>query len=57
MLAVFNPFVDLAYHLVSVLAAGLAAAPAGLAAAAAIVAFTMAVRLAVLPLSYYAMRG
>lgn len=57
MLAVFNPFVDLAYHLVSVLAAGLAAAPAGLAAATAIVAFTMAVRLAVLPLSYYAMRG
>jgi YidC/Oxa1 family membrane protein insertase len=57
MLAVFNPFVDLAYHLVSVLATGLAALPAGPAAAAAIVAFTMAVRLAVLPLSYYAMRG
>lgn len=57
MLAVFNPFVDLAYHLVSVLAAGLAALPAGLATAAAIVAFTMAVRLAVLPLSYFAMRG
>src|SRR5262245_52330065 len=57
MLSVFNPFVDLAYHLVSVLAAGLAALPAGLATAAAIVAFTMAVRLAVLPLSYFAMRG
>jgi YidC/Oxa1 family membrane protein insertase len=57
MLAVFNPFVDLAYHVVSVLAAGLAPLPAGLAAAAAIVVFTMAVRLAVLPLSYYAMRG
>jgi len=57
MLAVFNPFVDLAYHLVSMLAAGLAPLPAGLAAAAAIVAVTMAVRLALLPLSYYAMRG
>src|SRR5262249_16541733 len=57
MLSVFNPFVDLAYHLVSVLAAGLAALPAGLATAAVIVAFPMAVRLAVLPLSYFAMRG
>lgn len=57
MLAVLSPLVVLAYHLVSVLAAALAPLPAGLAAAAAIVVFTMAVRLAVLPLSYYAMRG
>ena len=57
MFAIFNPFVDLAYHVVSALAASLAALPAGLAAAAAIIVFTLAVRLAVLPLSYYAMRG
>jgi YidC/Oxa1 family membrane protein insertase len=57
MLALFNPVVDLAYHLVSWLAAGLTVLPWGLATAAAIVAFTMAMRLAVLPLSYYAMRG
>jgi len=57
MLTPFNPVVDLAYHLVSGLAVALTALPGGLAAAAAIVAFTMTVRLAVLPLSYYAMRG
>jgi YidC/Oxa1 family membrane protein insertase len=57
MLAVFNPLIDLAYHLVSALAAVLAGLPWGLAAAVAIVAFTVAVRLAVLPLSCYAMRG
>ena len=57
MLALFNPFVGLAYHLVSGLATALMVLPGGLAPAAAIVAFTMTVRLAVLPLSYYAMRG
>jgi YidC/Oxa1 family membrane protein insertase len=49
--------VDLAYHLVCWLAAILAPLPGGLAAAAAIVAFTVAVRLVLLPLSYYALRG
>jgi YidC/Oxa1 family membrane protein insertase len=57
MFAFFSPFVDLAYHLVCALAAGLAALPPGLAAGVAIIVFTVAVRLAVLPLSYYAMRG
>jgi YidC/Oxa1 family membrane protein insertase len=49
--------IDAAYHLVSALAGVLAPLPGGLAAAAAIVVFTMAVRLLVLPLSYYAVRG
>lgn len=57
MFAIFNPFIDFSYHLVSALATGLAVLPAGPAAAAAIIAFTMAVRLALLPLSYYAIRG
>src|SRR5215472_8471256 len=45
-----------AYHVVSVLA-GILAPLSGLAAAAAIVLFTMGVRLLLLPLSYRAMRG
>ena len=49
--------VDAAYHLVSLFAGFLAPLPGGLAAAAAIVGFTLAVRLALLPLSYRAMRG
>jgi YidC/Oxa1 family membrane protein insertase len=49
--------VDAACHLVSALAGVLAPLPGGLAAAAAIIVFTMAVRLLVLPLSYYALRG
>ena len=49
--------VAVAYHLVSALAAAFAPLPGGLAAAAAIVAFTMAVRLLLLPLSYRAFRG
>jgi len=49
--------VDAAYHLASALAGVLAPLPGGLAAAAAIIVFTMAVRLLVLPLSYYALRG
>jgi YidC/Oxa1 family membrane protein insertase len=49
--------VDAAYHAVSVLAGLLAALPAGLATAAAIIAFTVAIRLLLLPLSYRATRG
>ncbi len=49
--------VSVAYHLVSALASLFAPLPGGLAAAAAIVAFTMAVRLLLLPLSYRAFRG
>lgn len=57
MSALFAIPVTAAYHLVSALAGLLAPLPAGLAAAAAIVAFTIAVRLLLLPLSYYAFRG
>ena len=46
-----------AYHLVCLFASFLTPLPGGLAAAAAIVGFTMAVRLLLLPLSYRAMRG
>lgn len=53
----FGVPVDAAYHVVSLFAHVLAPALGGLAAAAAIVAFTMAVRLLLLPLSYRAMRG
>jgi YidC/Oxa1 family membrane protein insertase len=49
--------VDAAYHVVSLFVRILAPVLGGLAAAAAIVAFTMAVRLLLLPLSYRAMRG
>src|SRR5215472_16122028 len=49
--------VDAAYHLVSLFAGLLTPLLGGLAAAAAIVGFTMAVRLLLLPLSYRAMRG
>jgi YidC/Oxa1 family membrane protein insertase len=49
--------VDVAYHLVSVLASLLAPLVGGLAAAGAIVVFTAAVRLVLLPLSYRAQRG
>jgi YidC/Oxa1 family membrane protein insertase len=57
MSAFFGVPVDAAYHVVSVFAHVLAPVLGGLAAAAAIVLFTMAVRLLVLPLSYRAMRG
>ena len=57
MSVLFGIPVDLAYHLVCWLAAILAPLPGGLAAAAAIVAFTVLVRLVLLPLSYYAFRG
>jgi len=46
-----------AYHVVTVLAQVLTPLTGGLATAAAIVAFTAAVRLLLLPLSYYALRG
>jgi len=49
--------VDAAYHIVSVLTGILTPLAGGLSAAAAIAAFTMAVRLLLLPLSYRAMRG
>ena len=49
--------VDAAYHLVTLFAGLLTPLLGGLAAAAAIVGFTMAVRLLLLPLSYRAMRG
>ena len=49
--------VDLAYHLVCWIAAILAPLTGGLATAAAIIAFTVLVRLLLLPLSYFAVRG
>jgi YidC/Oxa1 family membrane protein insertase len=49
--------VDAAYHVVNALSVLLAPLAGGLAVAVAIVAFTVAVRLLVLPFSYYAMRG
>ena len=49
--------VDAAYHVVSAFAIILTPLLGGLAAAAAIVLFTMAIRLLILPLSYRAMRG
>ncbi len=56
----FSPFDDavgVAYHVVAVLAASLTPLAGGMAAAAAIVLFTVAVRLLLLPLSYHAIRG
>ena len=49
--------IDAAYHLVSLFASSLTPLLGGLAAAAAIVGFTMAMRLLLLPLSYRATRG
>ena len=57
MSAFFGVPVDAAYHVVSAFASVLTPLLGGLAAAAAIVLFTMAVRLLILPLSYRAMRG
>ena len=53
----FDGAVSAAYHLVSGFAVALAPLAGGLATAAAIVLFTIAVRLVLLPLSYYAIRG
>jgi len=49
--------VSVAYHLVTTLASAFAPVAGPLAAAAAIVAFTIAVRVLLLPLSYFALRG
>jgi YidC/Oxa1 family membrane protein insertase len=57
MFALLGAVVGAAYHVVSAFALVLAPLPWGLATAAAIVLFTLAVRLALLPLSYYAIRG
>jgi YidC/Oxa1 family membrane protein insertase len=57
MSAFFDVPVDAAYHVVTLLAGLLTPLLGGLAAAAAIVGFTMAVRLLLLPLSYRTMRG
>jgi YidC/Oxa1 family membrane protein insertase len=53
----FDAPVGVAYHVVSTLATWLGPLPGGVATATAIVAFTVAVRLLLLPLSYYAIRG
>ncbi|HEY8043972.1 MAG TPA: membrane protein insertase YidC [Streptosporangiaceae bacterium] len=53
----FGVPVDLAYHLVCWIAALLAPLAGGVATAAAIIAFTVLIRLLLLPLSYYAVRG
>jgi YidC/Oxa1 family membrane protein insertase len=57
MFSLFDGAVVAAYHLVSGFAAALSPLAGGLATVAAIVLFTMAVRLMLLPLSYYAIRG
>jgi YidC/Oxa1 family membrane protein insertase len=57
MLILLAGAVTVAYHLVSAFALVLAPVAGGLAAAGAIVACTIAGRLLLLPLSYYAIRG
>ena len=57
MFSLLGVVVGAAYHIVSAFAQVLTPLPAGLATAAAIVVFTLAVRLLLLPLSYYAIRG
>ncbi len=57
MFSLFGVPVDAAYHLVSGLTGILTPVLGGLAAAAAIVVFTMAVRVLLLPLSLRALRG
>jgi YidC/Oxa1 family membrane protein insertase len=57
MLSLFDDAVGAAYQFVFALAHLLGPMPLGLAAAAAIVLFTIAVRLLLAPLSYYAIRG
>ena len=54
MISLFGVPVDAAYHVVTALSALLTPIAGGLAVAAAIVVFTVAVRLLVLPFSYYA---
>jgi YidC/Oxa1 family membrane protein insertase len=57
MSALISVAVGAAYHIVSAIARALAPAAGGLATAAAIILFTAAVRLVLLPLSYLGMRG
>jgi YidC/Oxa1 family membrane protein insertase len=57
MLGFLDAGVSVAYHLVTALVHVLTPIAGGLAAPAAIVAFTISVRLLLLPLSYYALRG
>jgi YidC/Oxa1 family membrane protein insertase len=57
MLALLAAPVGAAYHIVFALAVSLSPVAGGLATAAAIIAFTVAVRLLLLPLSYYSLRG
>jgi len=57
MLGFLDAGVSVAYHLVTTLASAFAPVAGSLAAAAAIIAFTLAVRLLLVPLSYYALRG
>ena len=57
MLGFLNAPIGVAYHLVFVLAQFFAPLPGGLATAAAIVVFTVAVRLLLSPLSFAALRG
>jgi YidC/Oxa1 family membrane protein insertase len=57
MLGFLDAGVSVAYHVVTGLDHFLAPLGGGLAAVAAIVAFTVAIRLLLLPLSYYALRG
>ena len=57
MSTIFGVPVDAAYYVVSTLAAAITPLTGGLAVAIAIVLSTAAVRLLLLPLSYYALRG
>ncbi len=57
MFVLLGVAVGAAYHVVSSFAQALAPLPWGLATAAAIVACTLAARLLLMPLSYYALRG
>src|SRR6201986_736699 len=57
MSGIFGVPVDAAYYVVTNLAAALTPRPGGLAVAVAIVVFPVAVRLLLLPFSYYALRG
>ena len=57
MLGFLDAGISVAYHVVTDLVRLLAPLGGGLAAVAAIVAFTVAIRLLLLPLSYYALRG
>jgi YidC/Oxa1 family membrane protein insertase len=57
MSSLFGVPLDAAYHVISALVSFLTPVFGVLAAAAAIIAFTMVVRLLLVPLSYRAMRG